>query len=395
MKQKNIFMQVILFACIVQAHAQSGMDSVLSNVERNNKTLLAEKQYLETQKLQFKTGITPYNPTVEYDYLYGKPVNTAGNQTDFTIAQSFDFPTAYIRKKQLANEQITHAELQYTAARQNILLEAKKVCISLVYHHKLQAQLFRRKQHAEQMLGNLQSRLNKGEGNILDVSKAQLQLIEIKKEVQENISAISQFNEMLNALNGGNKIVFSDTLYSFSSIILPFEQLEKEFEQNDPWRKMLEQEKIVTQKHLEVNKSLWLPKMELGYHYQGILGQTYNGIHTGISIPLWENKNTVKLQQTKLLFNDLALEDHRNDHYYEIKALYEKYANLKITMTEYQTVLGSFSNFDILDRSLAAGQISTLEYLMEVKYYQNAYTSYLQTEKEYFEVISELLKYQL
>ena len=47
------------------------------------------------------------------------------------------------------------------------------------------------------------------------------------------------------------------------------------------------------------------PKMELGYHYQEFIGQKFNGLHTGISIPLWQNKNTVKQKKAQFLFADL------------------------------------------------------------------------------------------
>ena len=135
--------------------------------------------------------------------------------------------------------------------------------------------------------------------------------------------------------------------------------------------------------------------MELGYHYQGILGQTYNGIHTGISIPLWENKNTIKQKQAQLLFSDLQLQDHRTEHYYEIKNLYEKYTNLKITLQEYQTILATLNNTALLNKALALGELTTIQYFMEINYYTEAFNNFLQTEKEYHEAIAELYKYQL
>lgn len=37
-----------------------------------------------------------------------------------------------------------------------------------------------------------------------------------------------------------------------------------------------------------------LPKFSAGYSLERTLGQKYQGISVGISIPLWENKNRVK-----------------------------------------------------------------------------------------------------
>ncbi|MBI2966541.1 MAG: TolC family protein [Bacteroidetes bacterium] len=394
MKNKIIIINIFTIAYCINANAQSTIENVLSEISKNNKTILANTQYWEAQKLQYKTGLTPYNPAVNYDYLIGSP-NTAGNQTDFTVTQSFDFPTAYIKKKQLSEQQIAQAEFQFTAKRQDVLLEAKIICMELVYRNKLQSQLSQRKQNTEKLLSDFQIKLNKGEGTILDVNKARLQLIEINNEFQQNLSSINQLNQKLTGLNGGNAIIFTDTIYPLIPNIPAFEQLESEIETTDPIRKYLEQEKLVTQKQVELSKAMSLPKLETGYHYQGILGQTFQGIHAGITIPLWENKNTVKTQQANLLFADLNLQDHRNEYYYGIKQLYEKYQNLKITFAEYQTVFASLNNTTLLNKALASGQISTIEYFMEMSYYNNAFNNYLQTEKEFYEVVTELYKYKL
>ncbi len=394
MKNKIIIIKFLFLTFCVNANAQSKIENVLAEISKNNKTIQATAQFYEAQNLQYKTGNTPSNPTVEYDFLSGRPV-TAGNQHDFTIAQQFDFPTAYIKKSQLAKTQTAQTEFQLTASRQEVLLKAKKHCIELVYQNKLQIQLAQQKQNTEKLLADFQTKLDKGEGNILDVNKAKLQLIQIKKQVQENISDIAQLNQKLTALNGGLTITFTDTIYQTPQEIQPFEQLETEYENGDPLRKILEQEKLITQKQVELSKSMWLPKMELGYHYQGILGQTYNGIHTGISIPLWENKNTIKQKQAQLLFSDLQLQDHRTEHYYEIKNLYEKYTNLKITLQEYQTILATLNNTALLNKALALGELTTIQYFMEINYYTEAINNFLQTEKEYHETIAELYKYQL
>ncbi len=392
--KKYLIIKLCVLALTINANAQSSADTVLANIAKNNKTIIANTQYWEAKKLQYKTGLTPYNPAIDYDFMVGSP-STAGNQNDFTVTQSFDFPTAYIKKKQLSEQQIAQTEFQITSKRQNVLLEAKKICIELVYHNKLQSQLAQRKQNTEKLLSDFQVKLNKGEGNILDVNKAQLQLIEINKDFQQDLSSINQLNQKLTELNGGNAIIFTDTIYPLLPTIPAFEQLENEIEASDPIRKFLEQEKLITQKQVELSKPMWLPKFEMGYHYQGILGQAFQGVHAGITIPLWENKNTVKTQQANLLFTNLNLQDHINENYYEIKQLYEKYQNLKITLSEYQTVFASLNNTTLLNKALASGQISTIEFFMELSYYYNAFNNYLQIEKEYYEVIAELYKYQL
>jgi outer membrane protein, heavy metal efflux system len=373
---------------------QTSIDSVLANIARNNKTIIANTKYWEAKTLEYQTGLTPYNPKVDYDYLIGTPSN-AGNQIDFAITQSFDFPTVYARKKSLSNEQIKQAEFQLKANRQDILLEAKLICIELIYRNKLNSELTIRKQNTEKWLTAFQTSLEKGQGNIMDVNKAKLQLIEINAAFQENLSISNQLNQKLTELNGGISIQFSDTAFTTYTLIPDFDNLEQEIEAKDPMRKYLEQKKVIGQSEVDLSKSLTLPKFDASYRYQTILGQRFNGLHLGLTIPLWENKNKVKTQQAELFLNEANLQDHINEHYYDIKQKYERMTNLKITLDKYQTLFSSLNNIELLDKSLSFGQISTIEYFMEMTYYYEALKNYLKTEMEYNKVIAELYKYQL
>ncbi len=392
--KRHFILTLFIVGIGLNVSAQSTLDSVLAAIGNNNKTILLAQQYSETQKLAYKTGLAPTDPVFEYDYMFGRPAN-AGNQTDLTVTQAFDFPLVYARKKQLSGQQQLQTDMLFMAKRQEVLLSAKSVCIQLVYLNKLQIQLVQRQKDVAKIANDFQVKLDKGDGNALDVNKAKLQLIEIDKDLQMNRSQINQLNQHLTELNGGNVITFADTSYPLVPLVPPFEQIESDIESTDPLRQYLEQERVVSQKELEVSKALWLPKLEVGYHYQAILGQKFNGVHGGISIPLWQQKGTVKLQQSQIMFAEMELQEHSNEHYYEVKQLYERYENLKVTLTQYQQVFQSLDNKPLLDKSLAYGQISTIEYFMETGYYYNALNGYLETERDYYLVLAELYRYTL
>lgn len=393
MKKILISTLPLMITCLMAA-AQFNIDSVLSSVGKNNMTLIAHKQYREAKNLEYKTGLAPANPTIGFDYMIGNPSN-AGNQTDIIVNQTFDFPTTYAKKKQLSREQIAQSEYQVEAIRKDVLLEAQLICIELIYRNKLQSELISRKNKTEKWLNDFQIRLGKGEGNVLDVNKAKLQLIEINASFQENLSWINQLNQKLTELNGGKQIDISGLSYELPDHIPNFETLEKDIEVKDPIRKFLEQEKVIGQKEIELAKSLALPKLETGYHYQAILGQRFNGVHLGLSIPLWESKNTVKTKNAELTLHESNLQNHINEHYYHIKQNYERVENLKITLNEYSRLFSSINSVELLDKALSLGHISTIEYYVEVNFYYEALKNYLKTEMEYYKAIAELYKYHL
>ena len=328
MNYKILFLILTALAIKVSANGQSNIETVLTSVEKNNKSLVANRQFWEAQKLEYKTGLTLPNPTVQGQYLFGSPA-AAGDQTDIFIVQPFDFPTTYRKQRELATEQGAVSTSEIAARRQEVLLEAKLVCLEMVYRNKLKAQYDRRKLDLEKLRGNFQTKLDQGDGNILDVNKTRLQLLEINQLQAENTIELQKLQMHLAELNGGEAVVFRDTIYPPLPEIATFEQVEKKYEAADPLRQTLQQEKRIAERQLELAKIWRLPKFEAGYHYQSILGQRFNGIHAGISLPIWEQKYRKEVQQAQVLFADLKLQSHLNEHFFEIKETYERQALLK------------------------------------------------------------------
>jgi outer membrane protein, heavy metal efflux system len=387
---------ISIFSCFFTftALAQDGVDSILKAVSINNKSLKSNKQYWNARKAEFSTGLTPYDPQVEYDYLAGSPAG-AGNQKDFSVNQRFDFPTTYGRKKELSRLQINQTDMQHQAFRQDILLQAKLVALQLIYLNKKGAELNRRLTHNTQLVEDYQKKLDKGEVIILDVNKAKVQLLNIQNEVALNQNEISIIKTRLTEFNGGIPVDLKDTTYPLLPAIPGFETLDSLIEANDPILKVYEQEKDVLQQQIAVQKSLNLPKIEAGYHSQGILGQSYRGIHAGITVPLWENKNKVKAAQASYDYATTNAETQRLAHRLENKQLYEQLEVRKNAMQEYNRVVSSLRNTELLDKALRLGQVTIIQYFLDQNYYYSAYDKYLQLELEYHKAVAELYKFSL
>ncbi|MCG7859719.1 hypothetical protein MD537_22260, partial [Flavihumibacter sediminis] len=106
-------------------------------------------------------------------------------------------------------------------------------------------------------------------------------------------------------------------------------------EANDPVIQSLEQEKIISQQQVLVQKALNLPKFEAGYHSQGILGQSYKGIHGGIVIPLWENRGRLEAARKQAEHAQQLEISSRLEHSKEHQQLYEQLAVRETAMKNY------------------------------------------------------------
>jgi len=393
---KNKFIISILFVVITSSVlSQSAVNDVLSSVETNNKSIQSNKKYWEARRTEFKTGLTPSDPQVEYDYLFGTPVS-AGNQKDFSVTQRLDFPSTYKRKRQLSNQQIAQTSLQQSVYRQDILLEAKLITLQIIYLNKKAAELNRRLINTQQLVQDYQKKLDKGDVIVLEVNKAKLQLLNIQNEAALNENEIEVATTKLLELNGGQEIIIiKDTAYPLTAVVPDFETLDSAIEANDPLLKVYEQEKAIIQLQIGVQKSLNLPKIETGYHSQGILGQSYKGIHAGITIPLWENKNRLKAAQANLDYATTNAQTHILEHRLENKGYYDQLAVRLKAMQDYKNLFATLNNTELLNKALTLGQITIIQYFQDVSYYFSAHDKYLQMEWEYQQAIARLYKYEL
>lgn len=385
---------LILCASLMQASAQSPIDRVLAEVERNNKTIFAGKSYAEAKKAGYRTGLTPSDPRVVYDLLYGSPVE-AGNQKEFSIIQSFDFPTTYARRSRLANESMLQTEFEYEALRQSVLLETKLVLIEWIYRNKLDSMLLGRKNDARALVDAIQKSVDAGDGNMVDLNKAALRLIEDTADHSANESKMQQLENRLTELNGGMAASLAGLAYEPLVYVPDLETILVEHRSADPVRNYLEKERNIGQHEIAVAKSLSLPKLEIGYLHHTVLDQRFNGIHLGLSIPVWENKNEVKARQAELLTDEARVQEYATMQHGQIGRLHEQVTSMGETIQAYKRQLASSDNLALLNKSLTLGNISIIDYLVELNFYYSALQKSLEIEMEYYKAVAELFKYKL
>jgi len=395
---KRIFVILVILggqlSFSLNAFSQHGLDSILAKVSSNNKSIIAYNQFLEARKTEYKTGLFLKNPTVELDYMKGTPA-TAGNQTDITAVQFFDFPTVYTRRKELSDVNIEQLEMLANGYKQDILLEAKLIYLELIYLNKLNNQLIKRKKNAKLMHKAMLGNFEKGGASILDVNKAKINLASIQSGLRLAESEIGAATQKLIELNGGIMVAVSDTLYPLTETGASFETILGEAINGDYTLQSIQQNQQISQKEEQLNKALALPKIEGGYRYQSILGQKFNGFHAGISVPLFENKNRVQAAKQQTLYYSLLEESHMNEYHNELEALFNKSQSLKQSMEEYSELFSDVNSEELLTKAFQLGEISSIEYFMELTYYHKVYDDFLKLEREYYLALSELKKYAL
>lgn len=391
--------QFIIIATLVSAvfsvNGQNSIDAVLRSVEANNKELQANSQLTVSKKLEAKLDNNLPDPSVSYVHQYGNREGM-GIQGELVASQSFDFPSVYVQKNKLAKSKAVSYDNQGAEFRQQILLQAKVLCLDLVLLNQQKALLDQRRHNAEQLSELYAMRLQSGDANILETNKIDLELLNAKTEARMNEAARIAKLQELATLNGGIAIDFTDTTYRQTDEVLSFEELRSEAITSNPQLLTLKSEQVAAQCQLSVNKAKGLPGFELGYRLNTAAGgERFNGFLVGVSIPLFSNRNNVRQAKAQSLYTDLQLESTTSAVESELHQLYNQSLALKTSMDEYNTVLKSQNNLALLNKAIQTGQISMIEYFVDVTTLYQSMQNYMQLQNEYQKVMAQLYKYKL
>ena len=386
---KQLIITALITICFFSVKAQKAYEPVLAEIERNSVTLKALRQEMEMQILENKTGLTPANPEIEFNYLWGIPPEI-GKRKDFGVSQEFDFPTVYLKKNKISKLENHSAELRYKAARVDILTSAQQICATIVYYNALTQEYVKHLNNASQLALMYQRKLDKGDANILEVNKANRHLSSIEYEIKEIETEKASLIYYLVSMNGGHSVELKDVVFNPLSLPIGFDEWYSQVETSNPMLQFIRKQVEIAHQEVRLSQAQNLPKLSLGYMQEKVVGEKYQGVTAGAVIPLWENKNQVKRARKQSEFTQTEYEDHRILFYNTLQNLHHKAISLQDNIEKYSQALNSFSDVELLRKALNAGEITLLDYLIEIEYYYEAIDRILKTTLELQKTVIEL-----
>lgn len=389
MTMRKYIILIAVLAVAGPAAAQQTIDAVLQQIERNNTRLEALRKQTEANKLQNKTGITLPDPEVSFDYLWGDP-SSIGNRKDFGVTQSFDIATIAGSRRRVADAQNGLLDVEYRAGRMAVLLEAKQTCIQLIYYNALKAELEQRLAHAQAVADFYDRQLADGNANRLEVNKARLSLSAAQGELRRNEVERTNLLAELQRLNGGEPIVFEQAAYAQPVLPQDFEAWYDEAAAANPVLAYARQNVELKRREMKLGKLSGLPQISAGYMSELVPESNFRGITLGLSVPLWSNRNRVKQAKAAVVAAELQQKDATVQFYERLRNQYGRTLGLQRTAGEYRKALAELDNTQLLRKALDAGEISLLDYIVELGLYYTTVDEALAAERDYELALTEL-----
>ena len=394
----------------VLGQERPGIEGILQQIELHNRELQAATQLARAEKLEQKSSNNLPDPTLSYAHLWdSKDKNiTVG---ELVVSQSFDFPTRYLSRGGMNRHLYSSIDAATEATRQRILLEAKLLCIEITTLNRQQKLLKERMEQAEKLAKLYQKRLQEGDANLIETNKIELERLNARTEYRLGEIAILNKTQQLLALNGnqpllpgrptplGPAIPTADALGldHFNEQPLPGDlvTLMGELMETDPSLRALKSRQLAAEKSIGLNKQGWLPRLELGYRRNTESGHPLNGVVVGFSFPLFENRSKVKSARSQATGLKLQREDALDKEQARLSRLYEEAYQLQQSISEYQNALSAQQNLTLLEKALMEGQISLIDYFVEVSIIYQSQSNLFALEGEYQRAVAELYRSRL
>ncbi len=389
---------MILLLCALTlsgAGAQNNMADILSCIEANNPQLKAGAQMVLSQKAEVSSQNSLADPTFELEHLWGAQ-NAGDRKYDITVLQSFDFPSLYVQRNRVGNLKRSLYDGQQTLLRQQVLLQAKELCLRIVYLNRCIELSDKRLAAADELARLYRGKLESGDAAILDVNKIEIEQLNVTTANTRLRNELSTCLAQLRALNGGESLDVELSALTYPEAVLPtsFDELKNQALQADPELQLLRQESLIADKSVALNRSGWLPKFELGYRHAYELGERFNGFAVGVSIPLFANRKKVKMAKAQALAGTFAVNNREQQALAELQSAYDEAVTLQRNHARYD-LLTRQNNLGLLQKALAAGKISMVEYLVDATQLYEAFDNRLSLEYEYQLRLARLYKFEL
>lgn len=385
MKRTLIILYMLCAAAPIlcaQSVIKSGWESWMAQIAQNNTTLKALHRQMQASVLANGSNLSLTDPEAEVAYLVGTPKGVP-NRTNVSLTQSLDWDVLLGRRRALAKANNQVAYNDYRLAVQQVLTEADEQFTTLVYYNKLCGELLQRQTLAEEIERLYQQKFERGDINQLEVNKVRLNASVCRADWARANNERQQILANLQRLNGGHAVAFTDTVYPLAGKALP-PLVDFQSALAGSLAVQTAQAAVAqSEAEIKVAKAEGLPALTVGFQGEYIKQNNYSGLSLGFTVPIWGNsRKKIRKAEAELAANRLTVDDVIYQERAQVAKLYASAQQLQQAANALQKDMQLMNNDQLLRRSLELGQISLLDYLLELSFYYTARTSQLEAERD-------------
>ena len=402
-RNKNTAIILCALICVIcgQTYSQIGINlkTAIDTALKNNLQLKTEKQRSEYQQKLIKTAANI--PLTNMFGEYGQ-MNSIYADNRFGVSQSFNFPTVYVKQKNLLTEEWKTAVLGVSMKEAELKKVVTQTFYMLLYLREKEKLLVKSDTIYAEFLKKTELRFAKGESNILEKTTAEMQRgnieLQLKQLQQEKESVGIQFQLLLNT-----QVIYKPEEPNFK--IANYSAADSNLINDHPLLKLMLQQKQISIANTQLEKSKLLPDINVGYYNMTMKGVgsdnvLYNGSNRfqstqiGVGIPLFFGAQKARISASKMfqLITESNYLQQKQVIEKQYQSAYSQYQNYVKTITYFeQTALKNVTLInEIANKQFVDGDINYLDWVMLTNQAINIKSNYIDAIKALNESIIQL-----
>ena len=389
----KIMVSAAVLAFISYSAAAQDMESVLESVERNNVQLQSLRAANDAAKLETKMQNNLGDPSIEYSPFWAKGTDGISS-SELVVSYGFDFPTQYVSRSRAGKLQRSAIDGQYQVERRNVLLQAKKLCLDIVFLSRKRELLSDRLGNADELLSVFSRRFSEGDASAIELNKIRMEKMDVAAALVQVETDLQTAMASLRTKNGGLPVQFDAMEYPRTMPVTDFETFRDTLMAAELELKASEADVRAAEQEIRVNRQNWLPQLQVGYRRNTALSEASNGFIVGASFPLFSNRYKSRIANARhtasqYRFNQVQIETEAR-----IRTEYDEMMRLQEALGIYDVALME-ETLEMLGKAVEAGQLSVIEYYTEADSIYSKLLSLSEMENTYQKLIADIYRNSL
>ena len=382
-----------VLAFISYSAGAQDMESVLESVERNNVQLQSLRAANDAAKLETKMQNNLGDPSIEYSPFWAKGTDGISS-SELVVSYGFDFPTQYVSRSRSGKLQRCALDEQYLVERRNVLLQAKKLCLDVVFLTRKRELLSDRLGNADELLSVFSRRFSEGDASAIELNKIRMEKMDVAAALVQVETDLQTAMASLRTMNGGLPVQFDAMEYPRTMPVTDFETFRDTLMAAELELKASEADVRAAEQEIRVNRQNWLPQLQVGYRRNTALSEASNGFIVGASFPLFSNRYKSRIANARhtasqYRFNQVQIETEAR-----IRTEYDEMMRLQEALGIYDVALME-ETLEMLGKAVEAGQLSVIEYYTEADSIYSKLLSLSEMENTYQKLIADIYRNSL
>lgn len=341
------------------------IEHVLASIEANNIQLQALQKKQEADRHQMKSESNLGETEIEYSPFYTSGVGGMAS-SELVVSQGFDFPSLYAARRKTQMAAYAQMGCEQLALKQDILLQARLLCLQIIYLRKCMAIEDQRMEALSRMEQLFNVKLENGEATIIEVNKLKIEKSGLEKTRLQTASSLQKARHALQALNGGKEVAFSRTDYPQQGEMEDDASVLTRYLANDAGLKATRLSVETAAGKVKVSKMESLPQLAVGYRRNTELKEVSNGFLVGASIPIFSNRHKTREARKRQEAAELDAAEKQSSTQSYVESLLEERNLLRTALATFSMSLTD-STLATLATATEEGQITAIGYCQEAE----------------------------